>query len=922
MSGPRTLRRRGWVILLVTVLTLGLATVVSQAATAATRHSPSGRAVTATQISAHYYRLTGWAFDYDTRSALLVRATVNGHAAGTVRANDRRPAVPAAYGWHGSQHGFALNVRLRYGYNRVCHTAVDRGPGHNNRFYCRTITLNNNPTGRFSAVQQVPGGIKVFGGASDPNSRGPISVDVTANGRPLGRVTANYRTYAGHGFRPSFALAAGRYSICVTAVNVRWGLNSGLGCRSITVDFDPAGAITRLAQTPGGFSVSGWAADPDSGSAISTGIYLDATLLGRTTASRAAAGHGNHGYTATYPAPSGTHRVCVRGYNVRFGADSWVACANIALDYNPRTTVSSIKQTANGLRVTGVATDPDVAGAKLTVQLTLDGAPAGTVLAGGGSGHSFAQSLAAGPGRHTVCAVGVNVSYGTGSPRQACASITLNFDPLGAFERLYRRTSDTPNVRVLGWAIDQGSTASISVRATIDGKPYADKPAAYTRPDVASAHPGWGEAHGFAFTIPADAGEHTVCITALNVGTGKDTSLGCHLIIAVHPKVTSVPQAVLAQGGFGGATVTWQKPANDGGAPPTGYVVTSVPDGVSVNVGGTTTSATVIGLRSKTSYTFRVSARNAAGLSPYATSAAVVTQTAPPPQTSPAPVSTSRYIRNIRGASSTDLAVMRAEGIADATANPSGHGYLVLLDIGGQDHYDGGVVLSATTRFISYADLVSNVKSYIAGYASAQKPSAPVMIAIGTNNDMDVTAAAGAGWADRVVDPIVAYARGFTGITVAGAKDIEPGVRGSYTSTRSWLNGYLNATSAPFVFNGSADGCSWTATNRGCNNGWTMAGLYNLAAGAAPTRTINLPQVYNTTMAAQWKYISLTGVNASQPRINFGGALTEWTACDQANSCYSMTGREAWSELWRQLQSSTHLAVGSLPYSTDLRIDR
>jgi hypothetical protein len=196
------------------------------------------------------------------------------------------------------------------------------------------------------------------------------------------------------------------------------------------------------------------------------------------------------------------------------------------------------------------------------------------------------------------------------------------------------------------------------------------------------------------------------------------------------------------------------------------------------------------------------------------------------------------------------------------------------------------------------------------------------MIAIGTNNDMDVTAAAGAGWADRVVDPLVAYARGFTGITVAGANDIEPGFRGSYTSTRSWLNGYLNATSAPFVFNGSADGCAWTATNRGCNNGWTMAGLYNLAAGAAPTRTINLPQVYNTTMAAQWKYISLTGVNASKPRINFGGALTEWTACDQANSCYSMTGREAWSELWRQLQSSTHLKVGSLPYSTDLRIDR
>ena len=495
MSGPRTLRRRGWVILLVTVLTLGLATVVSQLAApaaAGTRHSPYGRALTATQISAHYYRLTGWAFDNDTRSALHVRATVNGRTVATVRASHAAPSVPASYGWHGSRHGFTVKVRLRYGSNRVCLTALDRGPGSNNRFYCRTITLNNNPTGRFSAVQQVPGGVKVFGGASDPNSRSPINVDVFANGTRLGRVIANYRTYAGHGFRNSFSLPAGRYSVCVTALNVRWGLNSGLGCRTITVDFDPAGAITRLVQTPGGFSVAGWAADPDTGSAIGAGIYLDGTLLGKATAAQAATGHGNHGFAATYPAPSGAHTVCVRGYNVRFGADSWVACKTITLDYNPRTTVSSIKQTASGLRVTGVSTDPDVAGAKLTVTLTLDGTPAGTVLAGGGSGHSFAQTLAAGPGRHTVCAVGVNVSYGTGAPRQACASITLNFDPVGKFDRLYRRASDTPNVRVQGWAIDQGSTASITVRASIDGKPYADKPAAYIRTDVATAYPGWG----------------------------------------------------------------------------------------------------------------------------------------------------------------------------------------------------------------------------------------------------------------------------------------------------------------------------------------------------------------------------------------------------------------------------------------------
>jgi hypothetical protein len=304
-------------------------------------------------------------------------------------------------------------------------------------------------------------------------------------------------------------------------------------------------------------------------------------------------------------------------------------------------------------------------------------------------------------------------------------------------------------------------------------------------------------------------------------------------------------------------------------------------------------------------------------------SPSVTTQSSPPPQTTPAPVSTSRYIRNVRGATSTDLAVMKQEGATDASYNPSGHGYVILLDIGGQDQYDGGVVLSATTRFVSYGDLVKDIEAYVDGYASTQKPSAPVVIAIGTNNDMDVSSTSGRAWADNVVDPVVAYTKArYAGITIAGANDIEPGFRATYSQTKSWLGGYLANTSAPFIFNGSADGCSWTTTNSGCNNGWSMSGLYYLAAGAAPIRMLNLPQIYNYTMADQWKYISLTGVGAGQPRINFAGTLTEWTACAQTNSCGSITGRSAWSKMWDNLQSHPSLKVASLPYSTDLRIDR
>ena len=313
---------------------------------------------------------------------------------------------------------------------------------------------------------------------------------------------------------------------------------------------------------------------------------------------------------------------------------------------------------------------------------------------------------------------------------------------------------------------------------------------------------------------------------------------------------------------------------------------------------------------------------NVAGASVAATTAAVKTPTGPAPQTTPAPVSTSRYTRNLSSATAGDLSKMRAEGATDAAANPAGHAYLILLDIGGQDDYDGGVVLSATTHYVSYGNLVRDVQAYLDGYHTKQKGSAPVTVAIGTNNDMDVSTASGRSWATHVINPLASYAKRYAGMSVAGANDIEPGFTASYSASRNWVSGYLAAAAAPFVFNGSADGCAWTYTGSRCNNGWTMAGLQNVSGGLSPTHMLGLPQIYNTTMAAQWKWISLTGVVNGLKRINFAGVLTEWTACDQAGGCGSLSGRTAWSALWGNLQSDSRLRVGSLPYATDLRIDR
>jgi hypothetical protein len=637
-----------------------------------------------------------------------------------------------------------------------------------------------------------------------------------------------------------------------------------------------------------------------------------------------------YGYDATYKIgtgmiPPGTHNICVDGYNAGpFGSNRRLACKSIATDYNPKSAITSITRQSPGYLVTGWASDPDTAG-PIHAIITTDGKSSVDVVAArlgrSHSRHIFAIIVPAINGRHSVCAYGVNVSFGSGNGAATCTTILLNFNPAGAFEHVVRAPGST-DLRVTGWALDPDTTRPIAVRVSVDGKVVGSPVAAQPRPDIAMRYPVYGPAHGFYLRTRASDGEHRVCVTAVNVrgGTG-DTSLGCRIINAVHPQVPSAPTVTGATGGYGSAIVTWTAPARDGGAPWTSYTITSSPDGRRVTVLSRNLSATVTGLGSNRHYSFNVVANNVAGSSPAGHSRIIVTKSIPPPQNTPAPISTSRYIRNITVASAAEVAMMRREGAADAAHNPSGHAYLILLDIGGQAA--GGVVLSATTRFVSYANLVKDVNAYVDGYASAQRPSAPVVIAIGTNNDMDVSAASGASWARSAVNPVAAHAARLPGLRIVGANDIEPGFRGTYAQTNAWLRGYLGATSLPFVFNGSADGCAWTATARACNNGWTMAGLYQLSAGAGPGRLVNLPQIYNNTMAAQWKYISLTGVGQRRPRINFGGALTEWTACAQVGgSCGSLTGVNAWRQMWAQLQSHPSLRVASLPYSTDLRIDR
>ena len=90
----------------------------------------------------------------------------------------------------------------------------------------------------------------------------------------------------------------------------------------------------------------------------------------------------------------------------------------------------------------------------------------------------------------------------------------------------------------------------------------------------------------------------------------------------------SSPGAVSAVGGNAQAAISWSA-ASANGSPVTGYSVTASPGGASANTNGATTSTVMSGLTNGTSYTFTVTATNAAGTSPPSAPSNAVTPSEP-----------------------------------------------------------------------------------------------------------------------------------------------------------------------------------------------------------------------------------------------------------------------------------------------------
>ena len=116
--------------------------------------------------------------------------------------------------------------------------------------------------------------------------------------------------------------------------------------------------------------------------------------------------------------------------------------------------------------------------------------------------------------------------------------------------------------RLVGWAIDPDATDPIYVRVTVDGQPGPIVTAAASRPDVEAVFPGFGPNHGIDADIPLTPGVHQLCVTAINVGSGRtDRALGCLRGSPAGPLSRFVPldpsRVLDSRNGTGGYSTPW-----------------------------------------------------------------------------------------------------------------------------------------------------------------------------------------------------------------------------------------------------------------------------------------------------------------------------------------------------------------------------
>ena len=324
-------------------------------------------------------------------------------------------------------------------------------------------------------------------------------------------------------------------------------------------DVDPVGSWDVTSVAGSTVTLSGWAADGNTGGAVQvlaqSRMGTSSTTTGLPRPDVNAVAGANRGWSVTIGGfPAGRTLICVGVPNVggRIGVKP-LGCRFVTFDQVPAGNIESVSVQRDQIRVTGWAAlvgSPVIAEVKLLVAgqvvVTQASIPRPDVAAAGYGGGAAGFDLISphlASGTYPIC-VSTNVP---GSPGQflSCRNVTIN-PPGGTLDTV---SVGGESITVAGWAADVDAPAeALAVRVTADRLDDIDDPipgatlANGYRPDVAAAYPALGPNHGYSFTFAyLPAGSYRVCAAASPAGVGDRVLLGCRdVAVAGHRPIGSL----------------------------------------------------------------------------------------------------------------------------------------------------------------------------------------------------------------------------------------------------------------------------------------------------------------------------------------------------------------------------------------------
>ena len=153
----------------------------------------------------------------------------------------------------------------------------------------------------------------------------------------------------------------------------------------------------------------------------------------------------------------------------------------------------------------------------------------GSVFPGQGTNHGFDVTVTVPDGARQICVYAINQGpAGAGAPNPLLGCLPLvGADPVGWLDMV---APGPRRIRVAGWAGDPDFGDAAEIEIKLDGRSVGRFLAGNDRPDVGRALPALGSRRGFDVFIDAAPGVHEVCVTAIDLGVGRDRALGCRTI--------------------------------------------------------------------------------------------------------------------------------------------------------------------------------------------------------------------------------------------------------------------------------------------------------------------------------------------------------------------------------------------------------